>query len=168
MDYYKIGYIINTLGIKGELKVFPVSNIPNRFDDLKICYINTEKGRLPMDVEKSRPYKKKYVLLKFKGYDGINSVIGFKGKYLEVDRANLAQLQEGHFYVFDIIGCKVYTENNELLGKVKDVLPSGASDLYAVEGEKGEMLIPAVKEIVKHIDITTKTIRVQLPEGLIE
>ncbi len=169
MDYYKIGYIVNTLGIKGELKVLPLSNIPNRFNSLERCYIDIDGHRLAMDVEKRRAYKGgRYIALKFRHYDEIDSVIGFKAKYLEVDRANLAPLQEGHFYVFDVIGCKVYTERNELLGNVKDVLPTGANDVYVVEGEKGEILIPAIKSIVKRIDIASKVIDIQLPEGLIE
>ncbi|MDD2573225.1 MAG: ribosome maturation factor RimM [Bacillota bacterium] len=168
MDYYRIGYIANTLGLRGEMKVLLISNVPDRFEDLKDCFINSGNIRLPVEVERYRPYKKNCVALKLKGYDDANSVEALKGRYLEVDRANLAKLEEGHFYMFDIIGCKVFTTDGELLGEVEDVLSLGTNDLYVVKGERGEILIPAVKEMVKDIDIAKKTIRVQLPEGLVE
>lgn len=168
MDYYRIAYIANTLGIRGELKVLLISNVPDRFDGLEDCYIDTGKERLPVQVERHRPYRKNCVAIKLKGYDDIRSVEPFKGSYLVVDRANLAKLEEGHFFVFDIIGCKVLTTDGEAIGEVEDVLSSGANDLYVVKREKGEVLIPAVKEMVKDIDIAKKTIRVQLPEGLVE
>ena len=122
MDYFRIGYIANTLGVKGELKVLLLSSIPDRFRGLDRCYIDTGAGRLRVNVERYRPYKKGIIALKLKGYDDANSVLGFKGKYLEVDRENLAPLQEGQFYVFDIIGCKVKDTDGAVLGEVVDVL----------------------------------------------
>jgi 16S rRNA processing protein RimM len=168
MEYYKIGYIANTLGIKGEMKVLLLSNIPDRFKDLEECYINTGTGRQRVEVERYRPYKTGSIVLKLKGYDDANSVLPFKGKYLEVDRDNLARLEEGQFYVFDIIGCKVLEADGSMLGEVVEVLSPGAHDVYVVKGDKGEILIPAVKEMVKEINIREKIISVQLPEGLVE
>ncbi len=168
MDYYRIGYIANTLGVKGELKVLLLTDNANRFNGLKACYVDTCNGRLQVEVEKYRPYKANCIALKLRGYDNINSVLDFKGKYLEVDKDNLARLEEGHYYIFEIIGCRVLTMDGASLGSVADVLSQGANDLYVVTGEKGEILIPAVKEMVKDIDIIGKTIRVDLPEGLIE
>lgn len=168
MEYYRIGYIANTLGIKGELKVLLLTNITGRFKDLKDCYIDTGDGRLPVQVEGYRPYKKGIIALKLKGYDSINPVQAFKSKYLEVDRDNLAQLPKGHYYVFDIIGCKVLTTDDTELGRVVDVLSPGAHDLYVVKCDSGEILIPAVKEMVKNIDMDKKIMVVSLPEGLIE
>jgi 16S rRNA processing protein RimM len=168
MDYFRIGYIANTVGIKGELKVLLISNIPERFKDLKECYIHTGTVRLQVEVERYRHYKKGYIALKLKGYDDANSVSAFKGKYLEVDRENLAQLSEGQYYVFDIIGCKVLDSDGSVLGEVTEVISPGANDVYVVKGPRGEILIPAVKDMVKSIDIGEKTIRVELPEGLVE
>lgn len=168
MDYYRIGYIANTLGIKGELKVLSISNVPGRFDNMKSCYIDTGNGKLSLELERYRPYKGRYIALKFLGYDDIDSVAMFKGKYLEVDEGNLAELEEGHFYVFDIIGCKVLTADGESLGEVGDVLSHAGNDVYVIKGKKGDILIPAVKEIVKDIDIVKKAIKVDLPEGLVE
>ncbi len=168
MEYYKIGYIANTLGVRGELKVVVVSNIPDRFENLKCCYIDTGNVRLPVEVERERTHKTGIAAIKLKGYDDLDSVLAFKGKYLEVDRNNLAELGEGHYFVFEIMGCRVVTTDGTLLGEVTDVLTRDAHDLYVVEGEKGEILIPAVRDMVKEIDIDKKTIRVDLPEGLME
>jgi 16S rRNA processing protein RimM len=168
VEYFRIGYIANTLGVKGELKVVLLTSIPDRFETLQTCYIDTGTGKLQVRVEKQRPYKTNSIALKLTGYDDIDSVTGFKGKYLEVDRDNLATLEEGHYYVFEIIGCSVINADGCVLGEVVDVLSPGAHDLYVVMGKHGEILIPAVKEMVKDIDIREKTIRVSLPEGLIE
>ena len=139
-------------------------NVPDRFDGLRTA-IDTE-GKAVGAGGKAQPYRKNCGY-KAKGYDDIRSE-SQRGSYLVVDRANLAKLEEGHFFVFDIIGCKVLTTDGEAIGEVEDVLSSGANDLYVVKREKGEVLIPAVKEMVKDIDIAKKTIRVQLPEGLVE
>lgn len=168
MDYYRVGYIAKALGIKGEVKVVPISNIPNRFRSLKDCFIDTGGVRLPVNVESVRPCVRDFVALKFTGYDDADSVAAFKGKYLEVDSDNLAKLKKGQYYVFDIIGCKVFTTDGEFLGEVVDVISRDTYDLFAVKGEKGDIFVPAIKEMVKDIKIAKKTIKVHLPKGLVE
>jgi 16S rRNA processing protein RimM len=168
VKYIRIGYITNVLGIKGELKVEPLTSNTDRFYGLEYCYIDTGKGRLKVCPEYHRAYKNKLIIIKLKGYDSIDKVQQFKGKYLEVDRDNLAKLQEGSYYIFDIVDCTVYTNDGLEIGKVVDVLQPGGNDVYVVAGKRGEVLIPALRHVVKHIDIENKVIRVDLPEGLME
>lgn len=166
--HIRVGYIFNTLGIKGELKVEPLTNDIKRFDDLEYCYINMGKFREKVYIQSYRPYKNGNIIVKLKDYDDINSVLKFKGRYMEIGEENLAQLEEGHYYIFQIIGCRVFTTDGEELGSVVEVLQPGGNDVYVVEGDKGQVLIPAIKEVVKEIDVDNKIIKVVLLEGLIE
>jgi 16S rRNA processing protein RimM len=168
VEYIRIGYIANVLGIRGELKVEPLTSDTGRFGRLEYCYIDTGKGRLKVFPEHHRAYKNKHIILKLKSYDSIDSVLKFKGKYIEVDRKNLAELKEGSYYIFDIIDCTVYTVDGLELGKVVDVLQPGGNDVYVVAGDRGEILVPALKHVVKDIDIANKLIKVDLPEGLMD
>lgn len=166
--HIRVGYIFNTLGIKGELKVEPLTNDIKRFDDLEYCYINMGKFREKVYIQSYRPYKNGNIIVKLKDYDDINSVLKFKGRYMEIGEENLVQLEEGHYYIFQIIGCRVFTTDGEDLGSVVEVLQPGGNDVYVVEGDKGQVLIPAIKEVVKEIDVDNKIIKVVLLEGLIE
>jgi 16S rRNA processing protein RimM len=168
MDYYKIGYITNTLGIRGELKVQPLTGSIDRYGELEFCYIDMGKAKEKVRIEYYKPYRKETIVIKLEGYNSINEVEKFKGKYLVVDEENLAELEEGRYYIFQIIGCRVKTENGEEIGEVTEVLQPGGNDVYVAKGKKGEVLIPAVRQVVKRIDINNGVIIVDLPEGLIE
>lgn len=168
MEYIRIGYISNILGIKGELKVVPLTDNVKRYDILEYCYIDMEEYREKVCIEKYKPYKKKNISVKFKDYDDANSVLKFKGRYIEVDKANLVELKKDQYFIFQIIDCRVYSIEGEDLGKVVDVLQPGGNDVYVVKGPTGKILIPAIKAVVKKIDVNDKVIHVELPEGLIE
>ncbi|GFN36387.1 ribosome maturation factor RimM [Tepidimicrobium xylanilyticum] len=167
MDYIKIGWIMNTHGIKGELKVYPLTYDINRFNDLKKVYIGNNK--IEAEIERVK-YSKGLTILKFKEFNNINDVLKFKKDYIYIDEKDRVELPDDHFFVFDIIDCTVYTIKGHKVGTVTDVLQMASNDVYVVKDvENGkEYLIPAVKEFVVDIDIKNKKIVIDPIEGMIE
>ena len=150
-DFLTIGQIINTHGIKGELKVYPLCDDINRFVDLKKVYIdNTERKVLRSRIQIDK------VILKIEGIDTMNDAELYKKKYIDVLKENAVKPKEGGYYVSDIIGCSVYDDTGAYLGKVDDVIKTKNNDAYQVEGM--DVLIPAFKEIITKIDINEKKI----------
>ncbi|MFA5527972.1 MAG: ribosome maturation factor RimM [Peptostreptococcales bacterium] len=163
-EQLNIGQIINVVGIKGELKVYHLTDYKERFEELNWLYIEDEK----FEIERVR-YQREIVILKLKGIDDRNTAEKYKDRYLKIDRQDARKLPEDTYFIVDIIGCKVLDEKDRLLGKVKDVLEYSAQDLYEVEMEnKATFLIPAVGEFVKEVDVVEKVVKVSLPEGLID
>ena len=151
-QFLKIGLIINTHGVKGDLKISPQTDNVKRFKKLKRVYIDGEEKQ----VEGCKILNDK-VALKIQGIDSIEVANKYRDKYIEVLREDAVDLPEGRYYFADIIGCKVLDEDENYLGKVKDVLQTKNNDVYWVEGEK-ELLVPALKTIVVKIDIENKEI----------
>lgn len=167
MDYIQVGKIINTHGIKGELKIFPLTDNINRFDELRSVFIGDEK--LKVNIEKVW-YQKGIVIIKFKEFDDINQVLSYKDEYIYIDEEDKVQLPKDTYFIYEIIGSKVIdTEGNEI-GIVKDILTNLPNDVYVVENSvnKKEYLIPAVKHIVLEVNIKEKMITIEPIEGLIE
>jgi 16S rRNA processing protein RimM len=167
MDYTIIGKIINTHGIRGEVKVYPLTDDINRFDFLYEAFIGDDK--FPVNVEKAR-YHKDTVILKFKEFDNINDIIKFKDMYIFVSDENRIILPEDHYFIYDLVGCKVVNTNNQPIGYIKDVLQGYSNDVYLIEDKNNnkEYLIPAVKEFIKHVNINDKIIIIDPIEGMIE
>ena len=164
-DYFQIGKIINTHGLKGHVKVMPLTDDNKRYEKLKKIHLEgTDKE---LEIEKVW-YNKGFVMLKFKGYDNIDDVISFKDKFILIHKSDAVQLPEDSYFIHDIIGLEVYTVNDIKLGKITNVLQPGANDVYVVKNEKKEYLIPAVKDIVKKIDLSEKKIIIDPIEGMIE
>ncbi|BDR64189.1 ribosome maturation factor RimM [Clostridium tetani] len=151
-QFLKIGLIINTHGLKGELKVNPQTDNIDRFKKLKRVYIAGEEKQ----VEGCKFLNDK-VVLKIQGIDSIEVANKYRNKYIEVKREDAVELPEGRYYVADIIGCKVLDEDGNYLGKVKEVIHTKNNDVYWVEGKK-ELLIPVLKTIVVKIDIENEEI----------
>lgn len=166
-EYLSIGKIVNTHGVKGELKVAPLTSDITRFDYLKIVWIE-EKGKLVRYfVDKTR-YHKQFVLIKLHGVDTMERAEELRNCYLKVDRKNARPLDENEYFIADLIDCEVY-ENDTLLGVITDVLQAGGNDCYVVNGELyGEFLIPAVSDVVRDVNIIDKRISVVMPEGLVD
>ncbi|WP_036728855.1 ribosome maturation factor RimM [Peptoniphilus mikwangii] len=159
-----IGKIINTRGIKGEVKIFPLTSSVHRFSDLITVFI----GKNLEEFEVSNvSYDDRFVYLKFKNIDNINDVLRFKDEFLYIDDADRIELEENTFFINDIIGCKVFDLNDNELGEIKDVIENPVNDLYLLKSETGESLIPAVSQFVKKIDIDNKIIVIDPIEGLI-
>lgn len=166
-EYLTVGKIVNTHGVRGEVKVMPLTSDINRFDYLKLVWLE-QNGKLTEHyVEKAR-YHKNFVLLTLRHIDTMDKAELLKGCYLKVDRRNARPLDENEYFIADLIGCEVY-ENEILLGTITDVLQTGSNDIYVTNGEiYGEVLIPALEQVVRKVDIEKRKVYVELPEGLIE
>ncbi len=166
-EFLIVGKVSNTHGVKGELKIIPLTDDPNRYKDLKWAFLDKKTGLEKCEIENVRFFKD-VVIVKIKGIDTMNDAEVLKGIYIKVDRANAVKLSEDQFFICDLIGCKVFDENENLLGELVEVLQTGSNDVYVVKGDKGEILIPALKSVVNEISIENKSIRVTIPEGLVD
>ncbi|KGG80776.1 ribosome maturation factor RimM [Caloranaerobacter azorensis] len=163
IDFIKVGKIVNTHGIKGEMKVLPLTDDMTRFDELEYVYIENQKVEIE-DVW----YKKNFVMLKFKDFDNINDVLCFKGKYIYIDRENAIELPEDTYFIFQIIGLNVYLKDGRFIGEIKDIIQTGSNDVYVVRDGNKEYLIPAIKEVVKEINLDDNKVIIDPLEGMIE
>lgn len=162
----EIGQIVNTFGINGEVKVVPFTDDINRFDDLKKVYVKTKKESKLYKVENAR-YHKNMVLLKFEGIDNPEDAELLKNSFLEVDREDAIPLEEGTYFIVDLIGLDVYTEEGKLLGRVEDIYNTGANDIYVVKDELGkQILLPGIDDVIKEVKLEDRII-VHLIPGLI-
>lgn len=167
VEFLKIGKIVNTMGIKGEVKVIPLTNDIDRFYDLEWVYILKKDKREKINIENVR-FHKNFVLIKFEGIDDMTAAEKLKEDYIQVDREHAIKLEENEFFICDLIGCKVLTTAGEELGEVNDVFPTGANDVYVVKSKNGrELLIPAIKQVIKSINVYDKKIIVELIEGML-
>ncbi|MBE5821468.1 MAG: ribosome maturation factor RimM [Clostridiales bacterium] len=168
MEYIEIGQIVNTQGLKGEVKVMPFTDDINRFDDLKKIYVEINSNKELLNIEKVR-YVKNMVILKFKGKDRIEDIEKYKGKYIFIDETDKLDLPEDTFYISDLIGLDVIdNSNNNSIGKIVDIFSTGSNDVYVVKSEDGkEILLPAIKQVINNIDLINKKVIVNLIEGLL-
>lgn len=163
----EIGQIVNTYGIKGFVKVMPFTDNINRFEDLKSVYLQTKKGLETFEIEEVK-YSKNMVLLKFKGIDDINIAENYRNCYLKIDRKDAVELPEDTYFIVDLLDMEVETEEGQILGKIIDVYPTGSNDIYVVKNEEGkQILLPAISQVVKTVDIQNKKMIVHLLNGLI-
>lgn len=166
-DQLKVGQIVSTHGLKGEVKVFPTTDDPHRFEELKTVILDTGRMQITLEPEKVR-YFKNLVILKFKGIDDINDVEKYKGADLLVNREDAVELEEDEYFLADIMGMEVYTDEGEKLGEIYDVLQTPANDVYVIRTEAGkEILFPAVREYVPEIDFEEGRITVHLIPGIL-
>lgn len=152
LEYLIIGKIVKTHGIRGEVKVYPTTKDINRYDHLKWLYLEKTEQFTRYDVENVR-YHKNMVILKLKGVDTREEAEKLVGGLLKVDRDHAIDLEEDEYFIGDIIDLEVYNVNGVCMGKVTDVISTGSNDVYVVNGPDGEVLIPAIKQYVKQIDI---------------
>lgn len=163
----QVGVITQTHGIKGEVKVFPTTDDPARFRKLKRVIMDTGKERLDLEISGVKFFKQ-YVIVRFQGIDSINDVEKYKGARLYVTRDNAVRLRKDEYFVADLIGMKVVTEDGEPFGTMKDVMATGANDVYVVEREDAsEVLLPAIRECVRKIDMEQGVITVHIMDGLL-
>lgn len=169
-DYLIIGKLGGAHGVRGEVKVIPLTDDVRRFSSLKDCLILDEKEHLKetREVEKSRVDDSR-TLIKFKGIDDRNEVSKLTGYYIGVSREDAVKLPEGRYFIADLIGLTVVDESRGDLGTIKDIINSGASDIIIVKRKgKNELLIPYLNAIVKNVDLSSGKMDVVLPEGLYE
>lgn len=162
----EVGQIVNTFGIKGFVKVNPFVDDILRFNDLKKVYVKRNKNLQELEIQEVK-YHKNMVLIKFKGIDKVEDAEQLKNTYLEVDRENAIDLEEGTYFVADLLGLSVITDEGETLGKLEDIFNTGSNDIYVVKSEDGkQLLLPAIKEVIKEINLNQGKILVHLLEGL--
>lgn len=163
---FNIGKIVNTHGIKGEVKIYPYTDDIEKFADFDYLYIEGF-GKVKYKLQSARAHKG-MVLVKFSEYNDINQIAAFINKNVYIERQDAPDDGEGH-YIVDLIGCEIYDESGEKLGVLKDVLQNSAQDLYEINRVQGGVfLLPVVDEFVKKIDIKNKKIIVHLIEGMLE
>ena len=164
-EYFEIGQIVNTSGLKGILKIKPFTDDIKKFSNLKTIYIKTKSGLTEFKIEQVR-YVKNMVMLKLAGIDTVEEAEKYRNLYIKILRDQEEELEEGSYYVVDILGCKVNTDANQELGKIVDVFQTGSNDVYVVKDEQGkQILLPAIKQVIKNVDIKNKIITVHLLEG---
>ncbi len=167
-DLLKVGVITSTHGIRGEVKVFPTTDDIQRFTYLKECVIDTGKQQIPVEVEGCKFFKNQ-AILKFKEFQSIDEVEKYKGAGLWVTREHAVPLEEGEFYIADIIDAEVYEENGEYLGRLTEVMETGANDVYVVKLESGkELLIPAIPQCILDVDTEQPRVTVRLMKGMLD
>ncbi len=165
--YFEIGQIVNTNGLKGFVKVKPFTDDIKEFETFETIYVQKKTELIEFKIESVR-YAKNMVLLKLKGIDDIDSAEALRNLYIKVSREQLPELQENSYYIVDLLECEVVTVEGEILGKMDDVFNTGSNDIYVVKNEKGkQILLPAIKEVIKNVDIPNRKITVKLMEGLI-
>ena len=167
MEYLEIGQIVNTNGLKGLLTVNPFTDDIERFEDLKKVYILYNKELIEKTIEEVK-YKKNQVLLKLKGIDSIEEAEKYRECYLKINREDAIELPKDTYFIVDLLGLEVVTTDNKLLGKINDIFQTGSNDVYIVKDELGkQILLPAISDVVKKVDLENKKMIVELIEGLI-
>ena len=146
-DMLQVGVITQTHGVRGEVKVFPTTDDVNRFKKLKQVILDTGKETMPLEIQ-SVKFFKQFVILKFKGIDNINDIEKYKRCSLYVTREHAVPLEEDEYFIADMIGMEVCTEDGNIFGTLKDVIETGANDVYVIESaEHGEVLVPRSKNV---------------------
>ena len=163
----EIGQIVNTFGIKGMVKVKPFTDDIKRFDSLKKVYIEKNSNKKEYEIEEVK-YHKNMVLIKFEGIENIEQAERLRNSYLTISRDSAEELEEGRYYVVDLLGLEVYTDEQILLGTLEDIFNTGSNDIYVVKNEEGkQILLPAIQDVIKKIDIENKKVIVHLLPGLV-
>ena len=167
-DLLQVGIITSTHGVRGEVKVYPTTDDPRRVLRLKEVVLDTGREKLNLEIEGVKFFKQ-FVILKFKGLDNINDIEKYRQKSLYVTRKNAVRLQRDEYFIADLIGLKVQDEDGTELGTVKDVIETGANDVYEVEMADGRsLLLPAIKQCILNVDVENGMMQVHVLEGLLD
>lgn len=167
-QFLRVGVISSTHGIRGEVKVFPTTDDIKRFKKLKAAVIDTGKEQIPVEIEQVKFFKN-MVILKFKGYDSINEMEPYRGRDLLVSREHAVSLAPDENFIIDLIGLDVVTDEGESFGTVKDILQTGANDVYVIEGnDKKEYLFPSIKECILDVNLEERKVTVHIMDGLLD
>ncbi|MCM3569086.1 ribosome maturation factor RimM [Neobacillus mesonae] len=168
--WFNVGKIVNTHGIKGEVRVISKTDFPEeRYKPGNQLYLFLPNASTPIELTvKQHRTHKNFDLLIFEGYENINLVEKFRDGILKVPESQLTDLEEDEFYFHEIIGCHVFLPSGEEIGKISEILTPGANDVWVVKGKGGkEILIPYIKEVVKEVNVQEKTVLIEPMEGLL-
>jgi len=165
IEYLKIGKIVSTQGLKGEVRVYTLADDIKRFDDLKTFYLDKKEK---YEVEKVR-YKGNIVIMKIKGIDVIEDAEKLRNKFMYVSREESRELDEDEFFISDMIGIKAYTVSGDYIGVLEDVLQYSANDVYVIKSDNNkEFLIPALYKFVPTIDMNERKMIIDPIKGMID
>lgn len=166
-EFIIIGKVISTQGNKGEIKVIPFTDSADRFKELNSVFIRKGNNRKILKINKLR-LNKNTIILKLAEIESIEKAKMIVGSFLEVEKRNAIKLPKDTYFIFEIIGLEVYTDKDEFLGKVENIISTGSNDVYIVKNKnKSELFIPAIREVVKNIDLQKKRITINVLDGLI-
>lgn len=165
-EFLRAGVISSTHGIRGEVKVFPTTDNADRFKEIRQVFLDTGKERIELEIRSVRFFKQ-FVIVKFKGIDSINDIEKYKGCSLFISRDEAVELGEDEYYIGDLIGMDVFTEDGHF-GVLRDVMETGANEVYIIDSDShGEVLIPAIRQCVLDVDVEQNRMTVRLMDGLI-
>lgn len=166
-DLLKVGVITTTHGVRGEVKVFPTTDEAERFLELDYVLLDTGRELRKLEIQNVKFFKN-LAILKFKGIDNINDIEMYKGRDLWIPREEGQELEEGEYYVADLIGMNVLLEDGTVFGTLKDVMETGANDVYVIDTkDRGEVLLPAIRECILDVNVEENTMTVHLMKGLL-
>lgn len=166
-DLLKVGVITTTHGVRGEVKVFPTTEDAGRFLELEYVFLDTGREMKKLFIENVKFYKN-LAILKFEGIDNINDIEKYKGRELWIPREEAQELDEDEYYIADLLGMDVFLEDGSLFGTLKDVMETGANDVYVVTAKDGrEVLLPAIKECILSVDVEKNMMTIHLMKGLL-
>ncbi|MBR5712644.1 MAG: ribosome maturation factor RimM [Lachnospiraceae bacterium] len=166
-DMLRVGVYANTHGIRGEIKLWPTTDDPGRFHKGLKLYLDTGREPMELTVESVKNFKN-MVILGFAGIHSINDIERYKGSDIYVSREDALPLEEGEYYICDLVGCAVVEENGTPVGTLTDVMTTGANDVYIVTTpQKREILLPVIPDCIKKVDIPNKVVTVYLMPGLV-
>lgn len=166
MDLLEVGKIVNTHGLRGEVKAVPWTDYPEVFEDIEYVYVKRRTGNERLDISGIK-YQKNNLILRFEQIKDINQAEAYKNLVLYAERDMLGELPEGVYYITDLIGCEVVKEDGGKVGVIADVFNTGSSDIYDVKREgRKNLLIPVIDEVVLKVDINDKKVTVRMMEGL--
>lgn len=164
----RVGVISSTHGVHGEVKVFPTTDDANRFKKLKTVILDTGREKMTLNIE-SVKFFKNMVILKFKEFNNINEIEKYKGKDLLINRDQAVKLAPNENFIVDLIGLNVVTDTGEAFGTLKDVLQTGANDVYVIEANDGkEYLFPAIPQCILDVNLEEGMVKVHILEGLLD
>ena len=167
-EYLEVGQIVNTVGLKGVIKITPFTDDIKRFDRLKTIYIVKKEEILKYTIQEVR-YNKNLVFLKLDGIDTIEEAEQYKGCFIKIKREDAVKLPKNRYFIADLIGLEVVNENQEYIGQLEDIFPTGSNDVYVVRQKNGkQLLLPAIQSVIKKIDLDLKKIEVNIVEGLMK
>ena len=167
-DLLRVGVITSTHGIRGEVKVFPTTDDPDRFKKLKECIIAGKRGNVNVTVQ-SVKFFKQYVIVKFKEFDNINDIEIYTKCDLLVTRDNAVTCEPGEYFICDLIGLRVITDEGKELGNLTDVIETGANNVYEVTSDTGKIYyLPVIDQCILSHDMTNRTVTVHILKGLLD
>lgn len=167
-DRFQVGVITQTHGVRGEVKVYPTTSDVKRFKKNMALILDTGKENIDLKVEGVKFFKQ-FVILKFEGYDSIESIEKYRKKSLYVTRENAVKLKKDEYFIADLMGCKVYDDEGNEIGELTEVMQTGANDVYVVKtSDEREVLFPAIKECIKEVNAEEGKVIVHVMDGLMD